>query len=340
MDVGDGRPAPAAKRATLADVAARAGVSRALVSIVIREAPGASQATRERVMRAADELGYRPDVRARLLARSQSRLIGTVFGMAGTFHFDVLDGLYTAAENRGYELILSALTQSRGEERAVQSLQDFRFDALIMVGPDTEAPMLAGKVPLVLVGWHVDDPAVDSVRVSDARGMALAVEHLVERGHRHIVHVDGGEGTISTSRRDEFLRAMAAHGLESTARVLAGGLTRLEGYAAARTMLDDPTLPTAVIGFNDEVAVSILEAVLHAGYRVPQDISVIGWDNSMVSQLPYIQMTTVSQDPPLMASLAVDRAIARVEGTPIGERDIVLEPTLVVRATTGTARTG
>jgi DNA-binding LacI/PurR family transcriptional regulator len=329
---------PPGKRVTLEDVAAAAGVSRALVSIVIRDAPGASAATRERVMRAAADLGYRPDVRARLLARSQSKLIGTVFGMAGTFHFDVLDGLYTAAEARGYELILSALTQSRGEARAVQSLQDFRLDALVMIGPDIEKPMLAGRVPLVAVGWHVDDPAVDSVRTSDEKGMALAVDHLVERGHRRIVHVDGGEGTISTSRREEFLRAMDAHGLRADARVLTGGLTRLEGYTAARTMLDDPRLPTAVIGFNDEVALSVLESFLHAGRRVPQDISVIGWDNSLASKLPHVRLTTVSQDPQLIARLAVDRAIARVEGAPIGERDIVLEPSLMVRATTGSAR--
>jgi DNA-binding LacI/PurR family transcriptional regulator len=329
---------PPGKRVTLEDVAAAAGVSRALVSIVIRDAPGASAATRERVMRAAADLGYRPDVRARLLARSQSKLIGTVFGMAGTFHFDVLDGLYTAAEARGYELILSALTQSRGEARAVQSLQDFRLDALVMIGPDIEKPMLAGKVPLVAVGWHVDDPAVDSVRTSDERGMALAVDHLVERGHRRIVHVDGGEGTISTSRREEFLRAMDAHGLRADARVLTGGLTRLEGYTAARTMLDDPHLPTAVIGFNDEVALSVLESFLHAGHRVPQDVSVIGWDNSLASKLPHVRLTTVSQDPLLIAKLAVDRAIARVEGAPVEERDIVLEPSLMVRATSGSAR--
>jgi DNA-binding LacI/PurR family transcriptional regulator len=329
---------PSGKRVTLEDVAAAAGVSRALVSIVIREAPGASAATRERVMRAAADLGYRPDVRARLLARSRSRLIGTVFGMAGTFHFDVLDGLYTAAEARGYELILSALTHSRGEARAVQSLQDFRLDALVMVGPDIEKPLLAGIVPLIAVGWRVDDPAVDCVRTSDAKGMALAVDHLVERGHRQIVHVDGGEGTISTSRRNEFLAAMDRHGLAAHARVLSGGLTRLEGYTAARTMLDDPHLPTAVIGFNDEVAVSVLEASLHAGHRVPQEISVIGWDNSLASKLPHIRLTTVSQDPSLIAKLAIDRAIDRVEGAAVAERDVVLEPTLMVRATTAVAR--
>jgi DNA-binding LacI/PurR family transcriptional regulator len=124
---------------------------------------------------------------------------------------------------------------------------------------------------------------------------------------------------------------MDAHGLKAEARVLAGGLTRLEGYTAARTMIDDPRLPTAVIGFNDEVAVSVLEAFLHAGHRVPQDVSVIGWDNSLVSKLPHIRLSTVSQDPPLIAKLAIDRAIARVEGVSVGERDIVLEPSVKVR---------
>ncbi|MFE7416202.1 LacI family DNA-binding transcriptional regulator [Rhodococcus sp. NPDC057529] len=338
MSTRGGEAALPKRRATLSDVAARAGVSRALVSIVIRDAPGASAATRERVMRAADELGYRPDVRAQMLARSRSKLIGTVFGMSGTFHFDVLDGLYTAAADRGYELILSALTQSRDENRAVESLQDFRFDALIMLGPATPKPVLAGKVPLVVVGWHVDDPDVDVVRTSDADGMTMAVEHLVQRGHRRIVHVDGGEGAVADSRRDGFLTAMRTQGLADESRVLSGGLTQLEGYTAARTLLDDPELPTAVVAFNDEVAVSILEAFMHAGYRVPQDISIIGWDNSAVSKLPHIRLTTVAQDPRRMAKLAIDRAITRVEGARIDEREQVLEPILMVRATTGPAR--
>jgi DNA-binding LacI/PurR family transcriptional regulator len=337
VDAGDAPPVPTGKRARLADVAAAAGVSRALVSIVIREAPGASAATRERVLRAADELGYRPDVRARLLARSQSKLIGTVFGMAGTFHFDVLDGLYNAAEDRGYELILSALTQSRGEARAVQSLQDFRFDALIMIGPDTEKPTLAGKVPLVLVGWRVDDPTVDSVRTSDAQGMALAVDHLVERGHRRIVHVDGGDGTVSKSPR----RVPAGHGCARPQSRGQGARGRPDPTRGVYRGTHHDRRPAPADGghrVQRRGAVSVLEAFLHAGHRVPQDVSVIGWDNSLVSKLPHIRLSTVSQDPPLIAKLAIDRAIARVEGVSVGERDIVLEPSVKVRATTGSAR--
>src|SRR4051812_36752381 len=107
------------RRPTLADVVAQAGVSTALVSIVMREAPGASATTRERVLAVADGLGYRPDIRAQLLRRSRSRLIGVVFGVQHAFHGDLVGGLYTAAERVGYELALSAVTPGRDEQRAV-----------------------------------------------------------------------------------------------------------------------------------------------------------------------------------------------------------------------------
>src|SRR5918994_646277 len=123
------------RRATLADVAAHAGVSVALVSIVMRDAAGASAATRERVRRAAEELGYRPDSRARLLRRTRSRLIGVVFGVQHPFHGDLVSGLYQAADRIGYELALSAVTAARDEPRAVRSLLQDRCEALILLGP-------------------------------------------------------------------------------------------------------------------------------------------------------------------------------------------------------------
>ena len=133
------------RRVTLNDVAERAGVSRALVSIVMREAPGASDATRTRVLAAAQELGYRPDARARSLAGRASNLIGVMFGVGvGAFHFDLLEGLYAAAEEHGYNLILSPVTRGRDEAKAAESLQDFRFDGLIMLGP-ADAGAAAGR---------------------------------------------------------------------------------------------------------------------------------------------------------------------------------------------------
>ena len=163
-DVAPGR----GRRVTLSDVARQAEVSLALVSIVMRNAPGASETTRARVLAVAGELGYRPDARARSLAGLRSRMVGVMFGVGfGSFHFDLLEGLYDAAEERGGSLILTPVTRHRDEARAANSLQDFGFDGLIMLGPPTAQPVLAGRVPIVVVGWHVDDPRVDVVRTSD-----------------------------------------------------------------------------------------------------------------------------------------------------------------------------
>ncbi len=332
--MGDDADWRSSRRVTLAEVAEAAGVSRALVSIVMREAPGASEATRERVLATARELGYRPDARARALAGKGSKLIGVMFGVTGAFHLDLLDGLYVAAEEAGYGLILSALTRSRDEKRAVQSLQDFRFDALVMMEPATSAPLMAGEVPLVVVGWRVDLPGVDSVRTSDAHGMDLAVGHLVDLGHHEIVHLDGGDTHTGASRRAAYVAAMAARGLDADVRVVTAGESQLDGQRAVRALLASGPLPTAVIGYNDDVAVGAIGALAHEGVDVPGRVSVVGWDDSAVARLAQADLTTVAQQPDLMARLAVERLVARLNGAPVAEPDLVLEPTLVLRSST------
>ena len=328
------------RRVTLEDVARHAEVSRALVSIVMRDAPGASTATRERVMAAARELGYRPDVRARSLAGQQSRLIGVMFGVgSGIFQFDLLEGLYAAAEERGLGLILSPITRGRDEHRAAESLHDFRFDALVMLGPVTAPePILAGEVPVVVVGWHVDHPAVDIVRTSDVHGMALAVRHLVSLGHRRIAHIDGGETVISASRREAYADAMAAQGLGPSIRIVGGGQSQLDGLRAARTLLAEGDLPTAVVAFNDDTAVAAMGLLAQQGIEVPGRLSIIGWDDGDAAALSPVGLTSVAQQPDTMARLAVERIVARLERRTIDDREIILEPELRVRASTAKVR--
>jgi DNA-binding LacI/PurR family transcriptional regulator len=323
-------------RVTLDDVAERAGVSRALVSIVMREAPGASDATRTRVLAAARELGYRPDARARALAGRASNLIGVMFGVGvGAFHFDLLEGLYAAAEERGYNLILSPVTRGRNETKAAESLQDFRFDGLIMLGPATPEPLLAGRLPVVVVGWHVDHPRVDVVRTSDEAGMAAAVDHLVGLGHRRITHLDGGETLIGASRRDGFEAAMRRHGLGESMRVVSGGQAQVDGQRAARQLLEHDRLPTALIAYNDDTATAVMGVLAQQGIGVPADISVIGWDDSEAAALSLVGLTSVVQQPAELARLAVDRVVDRINRRRVAEREIVLEPGLQVRDSTG-----
>lgn len=323
------------RRITLNDVARHADVSRALVSIVMRDAPGASPATRERVLAVARELGYRPDVRARSLASQKSRLIGVMFGVSvGTFQFDLLEGLYAAAEEHGHSLILTPLTSGRDERRAAESLHDFRFDALIMLGPPTAEPLLAGEVPLVVVGWHVDHPAVDVVRTSDDTGMALAVDHLVTLGHRRITHIDGGDTLIASSRRDGYTEAMRAQGLTAYTKIIPGGQTQIEGQRAARTLLASGELPTALVAYNDDTAVAAMGLLAQQGVDVPNHLSVIGWDDNEAAALSAVPLTSVAQRPDEMARLAVERMVARIEGRKVGNREIVLEPQLRLRSST------
>ena len=331
------------RRPTLADVAARAGVSTALVSIVIRGAPGASAESRQRVLRAADELGYRPDTRARLLRSSHSRLLGVVFGVQHAFHGDLVSGLYQAADRVGYELALSAVTPARDEPRAVRSLLQDRCEALILLGPQaptSDLADLAARLPVVVVARAVRHRAVDVVRTADDEGLHQAVNHLVALGHRRIAHIDGGRAPGAADRRRGYRQAMRRHGLDTGARILAGGLTEDDGAAAARALLDTPAgqRPTAVTVFNDRCALGVLDVLRRAGRTVPGEISVVGYDDSRIARLSSVDLTSVAQDVEQLTTLAVGRALARLDGTPVDRRELVVPPRLVVRSSTAPPR--
>ncbi len=324
------------RRPTLEDVAAAAGVSRALVSIVMRGAKGAGPETRERVLQIANDMGYRPDARARLLAGgTSSPLVGVVFRQFFSFHLLLLDGLYTAADDAGVELILSAETPNRSERRAAETLLDFRCDAAILLGQGG-TPLLAGRLPVVVIGWHVKDSAVDVVRTSDTRGAQLAVDHLVQLGHRRIAHVDGGSSPISTARRAAYRSAMRRHGLGDYIDVIPGGPQQPDGVGAAATLLARPERPTAVQAFNDDAAAGLRQMLTSQGVRTPDHVSIVGWDDDPFASLPLWDLTTVRQDPVLMARLAIERSISRMDpGGATPDTDIVLTPQLIVRGSTG-----
>jgi DNA-binding LacI/PurR family transcriptional regulator len=327
----------AGRRTTLADVAARAGVSVALVSIVMRDAPGASAATRERVRRAAEELGYRPDSRARLLRSARSRLIGVVFAVQQAFHGDLVSGLYTAAAAADYELTLSAVTPGRDERRAVTSLLQDRCEALILLGPHAPTSYLAelaARMPLVVVARPVRHRAVDVIRTDDAAGLEQAVDHLVALGHNRIAHVDGGRAPGAAERRRGYRQALQRYGLADSAHIIPGGLTEDDGATAARALLDTHPLPTAVTVFNDRSATGVLDVLRSAGIDVPGGMSVIGFDDSRLARLSHIALTTVAQDTEQLTGLAIARAAARLDGASISERELVIPPHLIIRSTT------
>jgi len=330
-----------AKRPTLNDVAARAGVSKASASLVIRNAPGPSAATRERVHRAAAELRYRPDPTAQVLRRHRGRLLGVTLNARDPFHADLIDAIYPAAEQLGYEVVLSATTPTRAEGKAVEALVGSRCEGLILLGSAATSKQLTAlgeRLTVVVVGRRASGSPVDAVRTADEKGMRQAVDHLVSLGHRRIVHVDGGRGAGATQRRRGYRSAMRDHGLGDAMHIIPGNHTEESGGQAARALLQDDDLPTAVLASNDRCACGVLDAFIRAGIDVPGDVSIVGYDDSQLSRLTHINLSTVRQDAEQMAQLAVRAAAERLDDGRVTPRDIVLIPQLVVRGTTGPAR--
>ncbi|UNB52935.1 LacI family DNA-binding transcriptional regulator [Mycolicibacterium sp. YH-1] len=321
-------------RPTLADVAQRAGVSRALVSIVMRDAPGASDATRLRVRQAADEMGYRPDQRARMLRSQRANLLGVVFTAGQEFHAGLVDGVYQAAEAHGYDVLLSCVTPHHDESRAVRALLDDRCEALLLIGselPVRELAELDTNLPVVVVARKVR--GIDAVRSDDVFGAEIAVAHLADLGHTAITYLHGGRAPGAAERRKGFRKAAAVHGI--TAHSADGGVTERDGATAAAALLADRSkLPTAVIAFNDRCALGFIDVTIRAGIHVPQDISVVGFDDSPLAGLAHVDLTTVGQDSDRLAELAVTRAVERIESPPNGAVDEVSKPRLIVRGST------
>jgi DNA-binding LacI/PurR family transcriptional regulator len=320
------------------DVATRAGVSRTLVSFVLDGKPGASEKTRQRVLAVADEIGYRPDSAARALARGRSRTLGVLLDVHQLFEAELVTNIYPAAEGLGYEVLLSANLPDRAESVPVEALLSHRCEGLILLGPKSDVGYLEAlveRVPVVVVGRRLPTaPGLATVRTDDAKGIGQAVDYLYDLGHRNIHHVDGGTDPGSADRRRAYRAAMRRHELSAHAKVIPGAHNEAAGADAARAMLADGGLPTAVLAGNDRCALGLLDVFTRAGVDVPGDLSLIGYDDSRLSDNPRIDLTTVHQDASALGAHAVRIAVGLLEGDREQNPDVVLEPALVIRGTT------
>ena len=313
-------------RPTMRDIAARVGVSQALVSLVFRNAPGASPETRESGCFARlQRWDTRPNTAAQVLRRSRSRQIGVLFTMRQPFDVDLIEAIYPAADRHGYHIVLRPPRPGRDERTAVEELLAYRCEAMILFGTTTEAAQLAAaaeNMPVVDVARRFSGDGVDVVRVADERGARLAVDHLVSLGHRAIVHVDGGNLPGSAYRSRGYEKAMRRHRLGREARILPGDHTEESGASAARQLMDDDRLPTAIFASNDRCAHGVLATLVRAGVAVPDDVSVVGFDDSGVARLSFIDLTTIRQDVIRMAESAVHAIVERLEhGRTVAKRN-------------------
>jgi len=326
---------------TMADIASHLGVSRQLVSIVLRDMPGASDATRERVLQAAAELGYSPHMGARTLRQSRSRHIGVAFAPAHATEPDIVEAIYPAAAEHGYHVVLSAQTRTRSTRQAVEELLEYRCAAIIVIGSDlteAETRILSKrvKVPMVVVGAGERNTAYDVVRSAGDAGIALTVEHLVGLGHRRIAYVHSPAMPPAALRLDGYLRAIAEAGLKADVLTVAGSdYTEESGAAAARQLLERPRLPTAVVAGNDQEGVGVMQVLSRAGVSIPADLSLTGFDDSRFAQLSSVDLTTARQDPEKMGEAAVAAAVRRIGRPTLRPSLSIIKPSLVVRSSTG-----
>jgi DNA-binding LacI/PurR family transcriptional regulator len=324
--------------ATIRTVAERAGVSKSLVSLVLRDSPHVSPARREAVQQAMDELGYRPNAIARQLTTRRTQTIGVLLNdLRNPWFVDCLDGLTTVLNEHGYRCLLADARVDRQADQALLSgFLELRVDGLVLVGSMPSTPAItaaAAAVPTVVAaGRDVVLPRVDVVANDDRIGTTLAVEHLIGLGHRRIAHLAGTHGAVAQLRREAYRDVMTAHGLEIT--VEQADMTEEGGYRAAVRLLGGAGRPTAVFAVNDISCIGAMSAAHELGLRVPQDVSMVGYDNTSLAQVRHLWLTSIDN-----ASMEVGRRsgralIRRMADPSLPAEEQLIRPTLRVRGST------
>ena len=322
----------------LHDVARLAGVSHQTVSRVVNGSSGIRPETRERVAAAIEQLGYRPNTAARALAKGRSGIVG-VIGVGSTLFgpATIQRSIEVAARERGLfasSVSLTALSRDLLDD-CVEHLRRQGVDGIIIVaGQDDALAVARGRtagVPVVLVEGDLSRSPW-TVGVDQVAGARLAVRHLVGLGHREIAHLAGPDDWAEArARRHGWQTELAAAGLRP-AEAQHGDWSAASGYEAGRRLLEQPAV-TAVFTANDQLAVGLLLALHEGGRRVPEDVSVVGFDDQPEAAFLVPPLTTVRQDFRAVGVRAVAVVEAAIAGAAVGSPGLVL-PELVIRRST------
>jgi DNA-binding LacI/PurR family transcriptional regulator len=331
------RAGEASRPATMADVASRVGVSRQLVGLVFQGRPGVSEATRDRILDAARDLGYTPNAAARALRSSTTKSIGVAFDPAESAPADIVRWLHDIAGEFGYRLIVTTVTRSHDDVAALSELIGYRSEAVVLIAPRSPAADLqltAGRTPVVVIGRRLAGHEFDVVGSRGDDGIAALVSHLADLGHSSIAFVDGCDMLDSEIRLSGYQRGMAQRGLTESFITIRGDYTEVSGALAADEVLANGVMPTAVMCNNDQAAFGLIHSLLRAGKRVPADISVTGFDDSRLAGMPFLDLTTARQDPQDMARAAIEAVISRIRSPGSPTTESLSEVTVIVRGST------
>jgi DNA-binding LacI/PurR family transcriptional regulator len=330
-------------RPTLETVAARAGVSRSLVSLVLRGSPSVSPVRRDAVLRAVAELGYHPNTAARQLAERRSRTVGVLLNdLRQPWFADMLDGLTPALHAAGKHILLGDGRIDRMlDETLTWSFIDLGVDGLVLAGSIPMSPAVveaAGKIPTVAVGGRgldLDLPRADVLANDNHLGGTLAVRHLIELGHTRIAHISGLPSVAGKLRMQGYEDTMRSAGLGEHLRVEAGDMSEEGGYRAAVRLVSGAGGPTAIFAANDLTCVGALSAAAALGVRVPEELSLVGFDNSVLARLRALWLTSVDGAAREMGHQAAQLLLARIEHPDAPGQTRLTPPRLEVRGSSG-----
>ncbi|WP_350001523.1 LacI family DNA-binding transcriptional regulator [Pseudarthrobacter sp. WHRI 8279] len=333
----------AGKRPTIVDVARHAGVSTAAASKVLRNAYGVSPQMKAKVQASMKALGYRPLASARGMRGRTQAVAVVVADLHNEFSSLLVEGIRQEAERQKYRLLVApAGSGKEAQNRMVEDLIDRGMDGIVLISPlgtDAELETLARSIPLVVLGRHASSSDYDSVAADDFNGANLVVDHLVSLGHRRITYVNHTtEGTNDARLPEEvrvrgYVDAMIRHGLGDAIDIIQSQWSQEGGEQAGTAILSRADRPTAVFAGCDVAAFGVLTTMWNARISVPNELSIVGFDNIFTTSLAPISITTVDQSGLDMGAAAGKLLLERVGGRTEPVNSMV-QPTLVARNTT------
>ena len=327
---------------TIKDIAREVGVSPSTVSRALSDSPLISEKTRQSVKEVAQKLGYERNELARGLVKGSSGAIGLVVAdITNPFFSDIAQGVGEVAHRCGYGVMLcNTAGKTNRESSYVRLLRRKRVDGLILTSATMDDPYLGDlaktRIPFILVSRLCNSVDAPYVVANDRAGARLAVEHLIELGHERIGFI-GGPANVQSSRdrMASYREVLREHGLAEKEEWMSfSDFTQAAGRKVGRHMLSLPERPSAIFAANDVTALGVLEVAEELGYQIPDDLSLVGYDDITYASLPRIQLTTVAQPAQEMGQIAGEWLLSSIEGHKSYPLRCVLNPHLVVRCST------
>ena len=326
------------QKITSMEVAKLAGVSQSAVSRVFTPGASSSKKTNELVRKAAAELGYRPNVLARSLITGKSRMIGLVVAYLDNYFYpEALELLSSALQKKGYHVLIFMSGNKEGDiADAVDEILDYQVDGIIAasvsMSSDLAKRCTSAGVPVVLFNRTQDDDRLSAVTSDNFQGGQKVARFLLAGGHKRIGYIAGWEGASTQRDREKgFTEELVRNGQELYAREV-GNFNSDEARQAARTMFSKKNFPDAVFVANDAMAIAVIDVIrFELGLQVPEQVSVVGYDDVPISSWPAYDLTTVRQPANQMVAETVSILIESIENKTTTARRIEIDGPLMVR---------